>query len=93
MSIRTKLELLGAEWHELTARIKGHENALKEHLESDWLEVKDRYETAIAHFLERRSRVESQLDSGIVTQLKNGASVANAVEAHLNLPQVVPADK
>lgn len=84
MSEKTKLELLAAEWHELRAKIEGHENALKEHLKSDWLETKDRYETAIAHFKERLEGVTSKLPTVTLLHLQNGASASHAIECHLN---------
>lgn len=81
-----KLELLAQEWHQLKAQIEGHENALKEHLKSDWVAVKERYEGAIEHFREKFAHVESKLPKEITDQLKGGQSALTAVQIYVNPP-------
>ena len=84
--VKTRLELLGGEWHRLKANLENHEQALANHLKSDWVATKSRLEAGIEHYREMFEAVEAKLPAVTVERLKNGESVVQAVDAHLNPP-------
>lgn len=85
-----KLELLATAWHQALANVTSHEVVLRQHLNSDYLATKERLETTITHYRSELDRLEGCLPSDIVSRLKAGSNVPDAVYPPVTAQNVLP---